>query len=89
MGLAAETKKDIVGKYGKASEDTGSAVVQIALLTERLNMLNVHFDTNPKDHHSRRGLLKLVGQRRKLLNYLSNRDPNAYKKAIADLGIRR
>ncbi len=89
MSLTAEVKKSIVEKYGQNASDTGSAVVQIALLTERLNTLNGHFDQNPKDHHSRRGLLKLVGQRRKLLNYLSSNDPAAYKKAISDLGIRR
>ncbi len=89
MSLTAEVKKSIVEKYGQNLGDTGSTVVQVALLTERLNMLNGHFDKNPKDHHSRRGLLKLVGQRRKLLNYLNASNPAAYKKAISDLGIRR
>lgn len=89
MSLVATEKKDIVTKFGSSKADTGSAPVQIALLTQRLNQLNGHFEVNPKDHHSRRGLLKLVGQRRKLLNYLSSRDPAGYKKLITDLGIRR
>lgn len=89
MSLAAGNKQQLVEKFGKSAGDTGSANVQIALLTERLNQLNGHFEKNPKDHHSRRGLLVLVGRRRKLLNYLHSRAPNEYKKLITDLGIRR
>jgi small subunit ribosomal protein S15 len=89
MGLAAETKQEIIKKFAKAKNDTGSAEVQIALLTERLRQLNDHFSTHAKDHHSRRGLLKLVGQRKRLLRYLQDNSPESYKNLIADLGIRR
>ena len=89
MSLELSSTKKIVQKFGKSGADTGSASVQVALLTERLNQLNQHFDSNPKDHMSRRGLLKLVGQRRRLLNYLSKNQPESYRKLIADLGIRR
>ncbi len=89
MGLPADKIREITKKFAQSKGDTASAQVQIALLTERLKMLNEHFKVNAKDHHSRRGLLKLVGQRRKLLRYLGKRNPSSYKTLIAELGIRR
>jgi small subunit ribosomal protein S15 len=82
-------KADVVGKFGKTAADTGSAEVQVALLTERINHLTEHLREHKKDHHSRRGLLKMVGKRRRLLDYLRNRDLEGYRKLIADLGLRR
>lgn len=82
-------KAEIVGKFGKTETDTGSTQVQVALLTERINHLTEHLREHKKDHHSRRGLLKLVGKRRRLLDYLRNRDLDGYRKLIADLGLRR
>jgi small subunit ribosomal protein S15 len=89
MALEQAAKKTVLKKFGVHESDTGSAQVQIALLTERLNGLNEHFRTHVKDHHSRRGLLKLVGQRRRLLVYLHKKDPASYRKLIGDLGIRK
>ena len=89
MSLATQRKKDVVVKFAKHPSDTGSAEVQIALLTERITYLTEHFKTHKKDHHSRRGLLKLVGQRRRLLDYLKDKDTNRYKKLIENLGIRK
>lgn len=89
MALTNEQKKDILKKHAVASKDTGSAQVQVALLTARINQLGQHFQTHTKDHHSRRGLLKLVGQRRRMLNYLERKDADAYKKLISELGIRK
>jgi len=89
MGLPAEKITEIIGKFSQAKGDTASPQVQIALLTERLKMLNEHFKVNAKDHHSRRGLLKLVGQRRKLLRYLNKKNPSNYLALISELGIRR
>lgn len=89
MGLAAETKRELISKYAKSKDDTGSAEVQIAMLTERLKQLNEHFSYHAKDHHSRRGLLKLVGRRKRLLRYLQNSNPEGYRDLIAELGIRR
>jgi len=89
MPLAAEQKKAIIEKFRTHDNDTGSPAVQVALLTERIRYLTEHFKTHVKDHHSRRGLLKLVGQRRRLLNYLKASDSAMYQKVIADLGIRK
>ena len=87
--LTAEQKKVIVAKFGKNEADTGSAAVQIALLTKRIEELNAHLSVHKKDHHSRRGLLKLVGQRKNLLRYLMEIDIEEYRKLIAELGIRK
>jgi len=87
--LSTETKKEIIEKFKLHEKDTGSSEVQIALLSNRINYLTEHFQTHKKDHHSRRGLLKLVGQRRKLLNYLKKNDLNKYQQIIKDLGIRK
>ena len=87
--ITKEQKQEIVAKYGKDANDTGSAEVQIALLTARINDLNQHFKANPKDHHSNRGLLKMVGQRRGLLDYLKEKDIERYRTIIAKLGIRK
>jgi len=82
-------KQDIVGKFKTHDKDTGSPEVQVALLTERIVYLTEHFKTHKKDHHSRRGLLKLVGQRRRLLDYLKDKDGARYRKLIESLGIRK
>jgi small subunit ribosomal protein S15 len=82
-------KQDVVTKYKTHEKDTGSPEVQVALLTERIVYLTEHFKTHKKDHHSRRGLLKLVGQRRRLLDYLKGKDGGRYKKLIEGLGIRK
>ena len=87
--ITKEQKQEIVAKYGKDANDTGSAEVQIALLTARINDLNQHFKANPKDHHSNRGLLKMVGQRRGLLAYLKKKDLEGYRALIEKLGIRK
>lgn len=89
MPLNKEKKKDLIDTYKIHEKDTGSAEVQIALLSGRINYLNEHFKIHKKDHHSRRGLLKLVGQRRRLLNYLKRRDVGRYKAIIEKLGIRK
>ena len=89
MVLTTEAKKEIIGKYKLHGKDTGSPEVQIALLSNRINYLTEHFKVHKKDHHSRRGLLKLVGQRRKLLNYLKRTDITRYQQIIKDLGIRK
>lgn len=89
MALTTEQKKDIVKKHATGAQDTGSPQVQVALLTARINQLGGHFQAHVKDHHSRRGLLKLVGQRRRLLNYLERKDVDAYKKLITELSIRK
>jgi small subunit ribosomal protein S15 len=81
--------KDTVAAYGQHATDTGSADVQIALLTERINHLTDHLKTHPKDHHSRRGLLMLVGRRRRMLDYVRDRDIARYRELIAKLGLRR
>ena len=82
-------KQEIIAKYGRTENDTGSPEVQIALLTERINHLTEHLRTHKKDHHSRRGLLKMVGQRRGLLNYLMKKDIERYRTIIEQLGIRK
>ena len=87
--ITAETKKEIIEKYGRTPGDTGSPEVQVALLTARINDLNEHFKAHPKDHHSRRGLLKMVGQRRNLLAYLKSKDIERYRKLIESLGLRK
>ena len=89
MTLTKEAKQEIVGKHGRTSEDTGSAEVQIALLTARINELTDHLRMHPKDHYSRRGLLKLVGRRRRLLQYLQKRNLEGYRALIQELGLRR
>lgn len=89
MTLAKEAKQGIVDKFGRSKQDTGSAQVQIALLTERINQLTEHLRTHKQDHHSRRGLLKMVGRRRGLLGYLQKTDLEAYRALIQELGLRR
>ena len=89
MSLATARKHETITKFAVHEGDTGSPEVQIALLTERINYLTEHFKTHRKDHHSRRGLLKLVGQRRRLLDYLKGRDFQRYKSVIERLGIRK
>jgi small subunit ribosomal protein S15 len=89
MTLTVEDKKGIVQKFGKSDEDTGSTEVQIALLTARINHLTEHLREHKHDHHSRRGLLMLVGQRRRLLNYLQKRNLDGYRSLIGELGLRR
>ncbi|HEY9084597.1 MAG TPA: 30S ribosomal protein S15 [Candidatus Tyrphobacter sp.] len=89
MPLTKEQKTEIAGKYGRAPTDTGSAEVQIAVLTASINQLTEHLKTHKKDHHSRRGLLLQVGRRRGLLNYLQRTDLERYRKLIGDLGLRR
>ena len=89
MGLTQEKKQEVIGKYGRSGEDTGSAEVQVALLTERINELTEHLRGHSKDHHSRRGLLMLVGKRRRLLRYLESSDLERYRALVGDLGIRR
>jgi small subunit ribosomal protein S15 len=87
--LTAERKQEIVDQFGENAQDTGSTRVQVALLTARINDLTEHLRTHKKDHHSRRGLLMLVGRRRRLLNYLAKNDLEAYRALIAELGLRR
>ncbi len=89
MSITAERKKDLIGEYATNSGDTGSPEVQVAVLTERIANLTEHFKTHKKDNHSRRGLLKMVSQRRRLLDYVKSRDEERYKKLITSLGIRR
>jgi small subunit ribosomal protein S15 len=89
MAMSAEQKIEIVARYRTHEKDTGSPEVQVALLSRRISYLTEHFKTHKKDHHSRRGLLKLVGQRRRLLDYLRKKDVDRYKKLIDSLGIRK
>jgi small subunit ribosomal protein S15 len=89
MTLTKEAKNDIIGKHRQHDSDTGSPQVQVALLTQRINELTEHLRTHAKDHYSRRGLLKLVGRRRRLLNYLQREDLEAYRALIKELGLRR
>ena len=89
MPLAKERKSEVIGKFRTHDTDTGSPEVQVAILTERITYLTDHFKTHKKDHHSRRGLLKLVGQRRRLLDYLKVKDIHRYRTIIQDLGLRR
>ncbi|HIJ88869.1 MAG TPA: 30S ribosomal protein S15 [Desulfuromonadales bacterium] len=87
--LVTEKKQEIINEFKKHDSDTGSPEVQIAILTARITYLTEHFKTHKKDHHSRRGLLKLVGQRRRLLDYLKGKEVSRYKTVIERLGIRR
>ena len=89
MTLKKEDKTVLVEKFGRSDNDTGSSEVQIALLTERISGLTDHFKKHPKDHASRRGLLKMVGQRRRLLDYLSRKDRERYKTLLEELGLRK
>jgi len=89
MGLTNEKKRELIDKYGRSDGDTGSAEVQVALLTERINELTEHLREHKKDHHSRRGLLMIVGKRRRLLRYLERSDVERYRGLVADLGLRR
>ena len=89
MALDNTKKKEIVSKFGRTDNDTGSPEVQIALLSENIDSLQSHFKTNAKDHHSRRGLIRMVNQRRKLLDYIKSSKPETYSKLISDLGLRR
>jgi len=89
MALNQERKTQLINEYKVHETDTGSPEVQIAILTEKINYLNDHLRTHKKDHHSRRGLLKMVGQRRNLLNYLKDKDVQRYRELINKLGLRR
>ncbi len=89
MPLSKEKTAELVSQFGKNEKDTGSTEAQIALLTQRINDLNGHFKTHVKDHHGRRGLLQLVGKRRRLLDYLKANDIEKYRELIKELGIRR
>jgi small subunit ribosomal protein S15 len=89
VGLSQERKNEIINEFKRSEGDTGSPEVQIALLTERINELNEHLKVHKKDHHSRRGLLKMVGRRRNLLNYLRDKDVQRYRELIKRLGLRR
>jgi small subunit ribosomal protein S15 len=89
MTLTTDAKRDIVQRFGKDENDTGSPEVQVALLTARINHLTEHLREHRKDHHSRRGLLMLVGQRRRLLRYVQKKDVERYRTLIAELGLRR
>jgi small subunit ribosomal protein S15 len=89
MSLTTEAKREIVDRYGRDQQDTGSTEVQVALLTARINDLTQHLREHRKDHHSRRGLLMLVGKRRRLLKYLQSSDIDRYRQLIQQLGLRR
>ena len=89
MTLTQERKLDIIKQFGENEKDTGNTRVQVALLTERINDLTEHLRTHKKDHHSRRGLLMLVGQRRRLLNYLQHNDLEGYRSLVKELGLRK
>jgi small subunit ribosomal protein S15 len=89
MALSTERKSEVVGQFRRGAADTGSPEVQIALLSTRINELGEHFNTHKRDHASRRGLLKLVTQRRKLLDYLKETDSSRYQDVVAKLGLRR
>lgn len=87
--LTSERKRELIAKFGKDENDTGATEVQIALLTERINRLTEHLRTHKKDHHSRRGLLMLVGRRRRFLNYLQRKDLEGYRALVRELGLRK
>ena len=87
--ISKEKKAEIIAAYGRTPNDTGSPEVQVAILTKRINDLNAHLKDHPNDHHSRRGLLKMVGRRRNLLNYLMKKDITRYRATIEKLGIRK
>ncbi|MCK4774000.1 MAG: 30S ribosomal protein S15 [Candidatus Krumholzibacteria bacterium] len=88
MALSRDQKDQVIAKFRKHEADSGSPEVQVALLTERINTLSSHFKTHAKDHHSRRGLLKMVGQRKRLLNYMKKKDVEGYRSLIKELGLR-
>jgi|TARA_B000000532_G_scaffold163001_1_gene131474 small subunit ribosomal protein S15 len=89
MSIDTKTKQDLIKKFARKDDDTGSPEVQVAILTTRITNLSEHFKTHKKDNHSRRGLLKLVSQRRKILDYVKSKDESRYKTLIEQLGIRR
>ena len=89
MSIDTKTKQDLIKKFARKEKDTGSPEVQVAILTTRITNLSEHFKTHKKDNHSRRGLLKLVSQRRKILDYVKSKDESRYKALIEQLGIRR
>ncbi len=89
MALSSSDKKEIVSKFARTQSDTGSPEVQVALLSANIDALQSHFKANAKDHHSRTGLIRMVNQRRKLLDYIKSSKPETYSKLIADLGLRR
>ena len=89
MALTQEATQEVISKHGQNDADTGSTEVQIAMLTRRINELTEHLRTHPKDHYSRRGLLKLVGRRRRFLDYLQRKDLEGYRALIKELGLRR
>ena len=89
MSITKEKKQEVISKFQKHDKDTGSPEIQIAILTSRINTLNEHFKKNPKDHHSRRGLLMMVGKRRGLMNYLKSQDIERYRALVAKLGLRK
>ena len=89
MTVTAERKQELVNQFGKGDQDTGSAEVQIALMTERINDLTTHLREHSSDHHSRRGLLMLVGRRRRLLNYLQRSNLESYRSLVRELGLRK
>jgi small subunit ribosomal protein S15 len=89
MTLNSERKEELIQKFARHEKDTGSPEVQIAILTERIRYLTEHLKTHKHDQHSRRGLLKLVGQRRRHLRYISRKDPEAYRQLLGELGLRR
>jgi len=89
LSLTKEAKLELIGKHGRHGQDTGSPEVQIAMLSKRINELTEHLRTHPKDHYSRRGLLKLVGRRRRFLNYLQRENLEGYRALIKELGLRR
>lgn len=89
MSLTSESKQEIISRFKRADADTGSPEVQVALLTTRINQLTDHFAKHKHDHHSRRGLLKMVNQRRKMLDYLKSKDVSRYQALIKELGLRR
>ena len=89
MTLTKERKQELIGRFDDSEQDTGSTAVQVALLTERINELTEHLRQHTKDHHSRRGLLMLVGKRRRLLRYMESTDLDGYRKLVGELGLRR
>ncbi len=89
MNLTQERKQELIAQFGQSPTDTGKTEVQVALLTERINLLTDHLRTHRKDHHSRRGLLMMVGRRRRFLNYLQSSDLERYRTLIRELGLRR
>ena len=89
MALTKEAKQELIDQHGANASDTGSTEVQVAMLTRRINELTEHLRTHPKDHYSRRGLLKLVGRRRRFLDYLQRKDLEGYRALIKELGLRR